>query len=58
MLKLLYCEAKDNILRGRYPVSQDDCDKVAALQAFINLRERRDDEKPLEVEFGSAAYFK
>jgi len=55
MMKLLYFEAKDNILRGRYPVSQEDCDRMAGLQAVITQKESTEE---LNADFGTAAYFK
>jgi hypothetical protein len=39
LLSLLYNEAKKNILSGRYPISQKDCDKLAGLQAVISEKE-------------------
>ena len=35
MLCLLYHEAKRNILSGRYPFTQAECDMLAGIQALI-----------------------
>lgn len=63
MLELLYHEAKSNILNGHYPLSQDECDDRAALQAIITERELRAEKAPsFELgggeTFGSVSYFK
>ena len=35
LLKLLYCEAKKNVLHGKYPVNREDADHLAILQTKI-----------------------
>lgn len=37
MLKMLYAEAKENVLEGRYPCETDDCMVLAAIQARLEL---------------------
>jgi len=39
MSRLLYSEAKKNVLMGRYPLSRDDCDRLAGIQAVIMKKE-------------------
>ena len=36
LLRLLYAEAKENIIDARYPISQTDCDMLAGIQALID----------------------
>lgn len=35
LLKLLYCEAKKNIMNGKYPINREDADELAILQTKI-----------------------
>jgi FERM central domain len=39
MLRLIYSEAKKNILTGRYPISKEQCLELAGIQAVINEKE-------------------
>jgi len=49
MLCLLYHEAKKNVLAGRYPFTQDDCDLLAGIQALITDLQQQQDTRPEEV---------
>ena len=44
MLCLLYHEAKKNVLTGRYPLTQDECDDLAGLEVLITEEEQREQE--------------
>lgn len=37
-MRLLYHEAKENVVDARYPISQKDCDFLAGLQALLKHR--------------------
>jgi len=41
MLCLLYHEAKKNVLLGRYPFTQAECDNLAGLQILITAQEQQ-----------------
>jgi len=57
MLCLLYHEAKKNVLTGRYPFTQDECDALAGLQALVtDLQQQQDPE--LEPIDNSPEYFR
>ena len=40
LLRLLYNEAKKNVLMGRYPLLQSECDTLGGIQAYIMQKER------------------
>jgi len=57
MLCLLYHEAKKNVLSGRYPFTQAECDSLAGLQILITALEQQDVRvaEPIEI---TAEYFR
>lgn len=57
LLRYLYSEAKKNILVGRYPLSQEQCDLQAGIQAVITKKEKKE-ESSEDATFGTAAFFK
>ena len=60
MLCLLYHEAKKNVLSGRYPFTQDECDSLAGIQILItDIEQRRETRlamEPLEDSLESVSY--
>jgi len=57
MLCLLYHEARKNVLSGRYPFTQAECDTLAGLQILITAIEQVDVRvaEPIEI---SPEYFR
>jgi len=55
MLSLLYHEARKNVLSGRYPFTQDECDNLAGLQILITAKEEVRMAEPVE---DSPEYFR
>ena len=61
MLCLLYHEAKKNVLAGRYPFTQDECDTLAGIQVLISDQQQQQDTRPdetLEPIGNSLEYFR
>ena len=61
MLRLLYHEAKSNLLNGRYPVDEQEYYTRGTLSAVITYKELQASNNPsetVESDFGSPAYFK
>lgn len=56
-MRLLYHEAKENVVDARYPISQSDCDFLAGLQALLKHRTFNEDEHTEEYyRYNSATY--
>jgi len=58
MLCLLYHEARKNVLSGRYPFTQDECDNLAGLQILITAKEQELELRVAEPVEDSPEYFR
>ena len=58
MLSLLYHEAKKNVLSGRYPFTQDECDNLAGIQIYITDKEQQEATEVMDPLEDSLEYFR
>jgi len=58
MLDLLYHEAKKNVLSGRYPFTQDECDYLAGIQVLILDKDQQQATTVTEPFEDSLEYFR
>jgi len=58
MLCLLYHEAKKNVLSGRYPFTQAECDNLAGLHVLITVKEQQHEGRVADPVEDSPEYFR